>query len=74
MENKRRNKAFWEGFNSALDLSGIGFSRRYRSSHNINNSWYNVGVLFNNSFNKYIFSEESDSSKICDKSEKTLQH
>ena len=52
MKNKKHFKTFLEGFNSAFDLSGIGFAKSYSSNHNINKSWYNVGTFFDKSFNE----------------------
>ena len=52
MKNKRHSKLISEGFNSALDLSGFGFTRKYRFNRNINNSWHNVGTFFSIGFNE----------------------
>lgn len=63
MKNKKHNKAFLEGFNSALDLSGFGFSKTYRFNDNINKSWYNVGTFFTKGFNESVKTIEQDKNK-----------
>tara|TARA_R110001599_G_scaffold294179_1_gene498088 strand:- start:799 stop:1017 length:219 start_codon:yes stop_codon:yes gene_type:complete len=66
---KNKNKVFFEGFNSALDLSGLGFSKNYRFNRNINNSWYNVGTFFTKGFNEYTNTLEDNK-----KRKKSLQY
>ena len=58
MKKNGHYKSFLEGFNSVLDLSGIGFSKSHRFNHNINNSWHNVGIFFNKGFNESILNLE----------------
>lgn len=55
MSSKNQN-SFWKGFESAFDLYGIGFKRNYRT-HSVRTSWYNVGLYFNNTFNRFVSME-----------------
>lgn len=49
MKTKKHINLLWEGFESALDLSGVGF-RRSRKHNSIGKSWYNVGSYFTSGF------------------------
>ena len=59
---KDKNNIFWEGFNTAFDIYGLGFNRNNKASH-INESWHKVGGFFTKTFEEYKSLNDDDSNK-----------